>query len=305
MTILKFHTIRSASLSVCTAMGLILAVFIGFSLADQGTAAPMSLPSGTQPPLGSLITEYRKLIREMDQERLELQRDVDWLEMKIQQTRDLDRHVPEGMMVSKEKKTFRVQALGKSRQDLEKRLHDLEARVSEPGPISEETLPGTDRGSSVTEPGSNPCPGAKDLVDGIRRKLTLAGLADWVSLVTDGGCVRLESRLPILFPTGSAVIAVEYQEFLKKLAGMLLEYDVKIQVEGYADIQSINTGKYPSNFELGAQRAANVVHALVGYGIKPSVFQIGSTGRYRFKAKGMSSQKVMERRADLVVVFAG
>jgi flagellar motor protein MotB len=100
-------------------------------------------------------------------------------------------------------------------------------------------------------------------------------------------------------------VAKEYQPFLKKLASFLKPYDVKILVNGYADTVPIKSNQYPSNFELGAARAANIVHQLVNQGLKPSIFKIETTGEYRFAAKEPSQQKSFERRARVTVIFTG
>ncbi|MCD4744453.1 MAG: OmpA family protein [Desulfobacteraceae bacterium] len=105
-----------------------------------------------------------------------------------------------------------------------------------------------------------------------------AGLSDWVDISDTGECLKLKTTLPILFPVGSAEIAKEYKPFFMRFANLLKAYDVQILVNGYADIDSINTKKYPSNFELGAIRAANVVHELIKNGLKPSIFKINSSG---------------------------
>ncbi len=132
-----------------------------------------------------------------------------------------------------------------------------------------------------------------------------AGLNDWVEINGTQACLRIETTLPILFPTGSAKVANEYKTFFQKLAKFLKPYDVKVLVNGYADAVPIHNKKYPSNFELGATRAANIVHQLVNHGLKPSIFQIESTGKYRFASKGMSKQKTLERRAEVTIIFAG
>ena len=90
-----------------------------------------------------------------------------------------------------------------------------------------------------------------------------------------------------------------------RIAKLLKVYDVKIMVKGYADIDPIHTKKYPSNFELGAVRAANVVHELIKNGLKPSIFQINSSGKYRFSANRELKQKALERRAEVTIVFIG
>jgi flagellar motor protein MotB len=130
-----------------------------------------------------------------------------------------------------------------------------------------------------------------------------AGLADWIEMSDNGECLRLKTTLPILFPIGSAEIAKEYNSFFTRFANLLKAYEVQILVEGYADIDPIHNKKYPSNFELGAIRAANVVHELVKNGLKPSIFKINSPGKYRFTANGEPTQKALERRAEVTVVF--
>lgn len=139
----------------------------------------------------------------------------------------------------------------------------------------------------------------------LQEAVSKAGLSDWVEINGSGTCLRLETTLPILFPTGSAKIADEYKPFLDQFADFLKPYDVKILVNGYADTVPIHNEKYPSNFELGATRAANIVHQFVRSGLKPSIFRIESTGEYRFAAKGMSQQKTLERRAEVTVIFSG
>jgi flagellar motor protein MotB len=121
----------------------------------------------------------------------------------------------------------------------------------------------------------------------------------------DDTCLRIQTTLPILFTSGSAKVANEYQPFLKRLASFLKPYDVKVLVNGYADTVPINSKQYPSNFELGAARAANIVHQLVNQGLKPSIFKIETTGEYRFAAKEPSQQKSFQRRAQVTVLFSG
>ena len=139
----------------------------------------------------------------------------------------------------------------------------------------------------------------------LQNTINKAGLSDWVEINGTGTCLRIETTLPILFPTGSAKVANEYKSFFQKLADFLKPYDVKVLVNGYADTTPIHNKQYPSNFELGATRAANIVHQLVNRGLKPSIFRIESTGKYRFAAKGMSKQKALERRAEVTVIFSG
>ncbi|OQY49525.1 MAG: hypothetical protein B6230_07965 [Desulfobacteraceae bacterium 4572_89] len=297
-------------------------------MAGSGYAGPYTYTERAQ-----LISEYQGNIQV---NRLELERVKNnriWLETKIQKIQDRYTPVPCALVKSLELAKFRMEALDKDIARLKDKLQILGAGeypvekggispLSPAGSISEVPLEdhhgagsaglnfsnasSTSASSTSVLASSGPSPAEKQqrFRDDLARDLKSAGLDDWFELTRGDGCSRLINRLPILFATAEATVAHEYKDLLKKLAGFLADRDVKILVDGYADIRSINTKKYPSNFELGADRAANVVHELEKFGIKPSVFQVGTTGRYRFAAKGMSRAKGLERRVDLAVVFS-
>ncbi len=81
----------------------------------------------------------------------------------------------------------------------------------------------------------------------------------------------------VLFPIGSADLTPEGKLRIIEVALTLQQIDKKIppdlhwilQVEGYTDATPINTPQYPSNWELSAQRAINVVQLLIQQGIPP------------------------------------
>ncbi len=252
--------------------------------------------------LHQLILQYQDYLVGINQEMVDLQENLEWLGLKIKTMEDAKRHVPESMEQSMVHKRSRINVLSKAKSRYEDRIKDLTALADQY--LKASMLKSDDRASAPED--VYLIKDKKELFQKeLRLKMADSGLIDWVELVDDGGCCRLETRLPILFPSGRAEISSEYKPFLKSLAQLVKGYDVRIFVGGFADIDGIHNKKYASNFELGALRAASVVHELVKYGVKPSVFQVGSTGRYRFKAKGMSTKKALERRVDLSVVFAG
>ncbi|GEM_PF-1321218 len=280
----------------------------------------------------SSIREYQKKIKTIDSEILFLKQDMQWLGLKIKRMKDFNRHVPEIMEDSLASKGHNIIALEKIRKRLKWYLQALlkkdssYARISLPyykktGIISvskvkrnnavlkENTLGSKKNHADLKTDNKILKKENKDqkkaaFVKVLRHRVKKYGLSDWVEINSDDCCCRLVTRLPILFASGSAKIANTYKIFFKKLAACIRDYDVRVIVDGYADIDPIHNKKYPSNFELGAARAANIVHELVNHGIKPSVFKIDTTGKYRFKARGMSKKKVVERRADLTVIFA-
>ncbi|MBU2454079.1 MAG: OmpA family protein, partial [Proteobacteria bacterium] len=275
------------------------------------------------------IENHTKEIQVIDNQVKALETDIDWMVLKINQIQDSGRTASSNLKDSITKKEKLVVTLLKNKNRLEylvqyysanldtKKEQTLDEIVKlkkipaikeetkikvenisprKPDPMSQSMAPSMENDS--------------DKYDGISKTqlqtaINQSGLNDWVEIVGTGTCLRLETTLPILFPTGSAKIANEYKSFFKKLAEFLKPYDVKVLVTGYADTVPIKNKQYPSNFELGADRAANIVHQFVNYGLKPSIFKIESTGKYRFAAKAASEQKSLERRAEVTVIFSG
>ena len=263
--------------------------------------------------------EHKIEIQVLEDQIKDLKADSDWMILKINQIQDSGRIAPATLKTALRHKEDKIKELTKTKKRLESLVKYYSAlEKSKPGVTFESVV---DKKIAALE--SKPKkPEKKEVavqpkkISSLKGKTSVnrtellaaiekAGLQDWVEIQGTGTCLRLETILPILFPTGSAVIAGEYKPFFRKLAELLKPYDVKILVDGYTDTVPIHNKKYPSNFELGANRASNVIHQLVAYGLKPSIFKIESTGEYRFAAKKPSTQKAFERRAEITVIFAG
>lgn len=274
------------------------------------------------------VQNRNKEVQVLAKEIKALETDVDWLVLKINQIQDSGRTAESTLkksITSKEKKITtllksknRLESLAqyyssmldtKKEQELKEILRkkiltaqkEVKIRVEEiiPKRLVQTSKPVSPALAQVPVQG-NGISKAK-----LQAAITQAGLNDWLDIIGTGTCLKIQTTLPILFPTGSAKVANEYKSFFKKLADFLKPYDVKVLVNGYADTVPIKNKKYPSNFELGATRAANIVHQFVQNGLKPSIFKIESTGKYRFAAKGMSKLKTLERRAEVTVIFSG
>jgi len=273
------------------------------------------------------IEIYNREIQVLDGEIKALETDIDWLVLKINQIHDFRRTANINLKKSITSKERKVITLRKIKNRLEQLVQHYSAMLGiKKGQELEDILRKKDPAYQIKKisalqkkakinveeitPRTPTIAKSPDQSDPINKAqlqsaINQAGLNDWVEIVGTGTCLRIETTLPILFPTGSAKLANEYTSFFKKLADFLKSYDVKVLVNGYADTLPIHNKKYPSNFELGATRAANIVHQLVNYGLKPSIFKIESTGKHRFAAKGMSKQKSFERRAEVTVIFSG
>jgi chemotaxis protein MotB len=88
----------------------------------------------------------------------------------------------------------------------------------------------------------------------------------------------------VLFPIGSADLTPEGKLKIIELALTLQDIARKIppglhwvlDVQGYTDATPIHTPQYPSNWELSAQRAINVVNLLIQQGVSPD--RLAATG---------------------------
>jgi len=267
---------------------------------------------------------YTRQIKVIDSQVKALRSDIDWLVLKIDRIEDSGRNAPSSLKQSISVKEKKIASLMRTRNRLDRLVSfysgKLEHRTKkQPAPaISVQTLSQPARKITPAPVAAPAPPVPEDKAAGVeassfsrlsreelQKAIDRSGLGEWLEISGSGTCLRIQTTLPILFPTGSARLAGEYKSFFKKLAKFLQSYDVRVLVNGYADKVPIKNRKYRSNFELGAARAANIVHQLVRYGLKPSIFRIESTGRYRFAAKGMSAQKSFERRAEVTIIFAG
>lgn len=258
---------------------------------------PKYLASQTQ-NTGYVARQFQDRIRENEDEIRFLINEKDWLQERIYHLEDLHEPVPWEMRNSITIKEKKIRAAFRENS----RLNEL---------LKQDRYQGMDSGSidysgRLSYP-SGSC--SEALKQKLSQEIRAAGLNDWLHFTGDVkdfckvDCCAVENVLPILYSSGSSRLANEYRQFLKRLAGIIKKYDVRIRIDGFADVNNIKTKQYPSNFELGATRAANIVHELVKNGVSPSVFRIATTGKYRPDGKPMSGNKSLERRSEIEIVF--
>ena len=231
-----------------------------------------------------LVRDYEVRLAELAGEVRELKDNLAWLELKANEIKLLGKPVPESVSRSLAYKRFRIQALEESAQRVTHYLETVRQRI--PAQRMTPTSPDPEQSR-------------------LKEDISDQGLLDWFEMEAGSeGQVVLRTTLPILFPSGSAAVAQSYQPFLRHVAQFVGEHKARILVDGYADTDPIKTKAYPSNFELGAIRAANIVHALVDLGADPAMFKLASTGEYRFPdARPMTENKSMERYVNLTIEF--
>jgi chemotaxis protein MotB len=114
-------------------------------------------------------------------------------------------------------------------------------------------------------------------------KKALQGLIDknLVHVKQTALSLEVEINTDILFPSGVAKIEPGALPVLDKVAEILKPFPNAIRVEGHTDNRPIATALFPSNWELSAARAANVVELFAKQGVDPLRMQVLGLGEFR------------------------
>ena len=116
---------------------------------------------------------------------------------------------------------------------------------------------------------------------------------------TDEG-VYLRINDAALFQSGFADVEPDRLWIIEKLSLITSAVDFPVNVAGHSDNTQINGGRYESNWELSAARAAGVARALVDLGHNGAEVQVTAFGEYRPIASNETAEgRSQNRRVDL------
>ncbi len=122
-----------------------------------------------------------------------------------------------------------------------------------------------------------------------------------IERLREGLQVKLSQE--ILFPKGSARVSAGGRGVLERVAGRLGGEGHAVQVLGHTDPHAIRgrlAQQYPSNWELGAARAAAVVRILEGAGVASARLSAISHGPHRPVASNDSAEgRARNRRIEI------
>lgn len=112
-----------------------------------------------------------------------------------------------------------------------------------------------------------------DPYEGLRKDLSLSlgssGYDQFVAISEQDDAVSMELASSSFFERGSAKFSKAGLPMLEVIASHLMPFvnkDIVVEVEGHTDDTPIATAQFPSNWELSAARATNVVRYLVAKG---------------------------------------
>lgn len=117
---------------------------------------------------------------------------------------------------------------------------------------------------------------------------------------------RIVINLPdnVLFATGHAKVNPEGQEALKQIATVLKEFsDRSFQIEGHTDNIPITSAAYPSNWELSAARALNVLHLMIEEGVDVKNVSAAGFGEFHPRADNATKEgRALNRRIEIIML---
>jgi chemotaxis protein MotB len=106
------------------------------------------------------------------------------------------------------------------------------------------------------------------------------------------------------FASGSAEMKTASQAAFDRIASMLRRRDYRLRIEGHTDNAPIHNAQFPSNWELSASRATEVVRLLiVREGFGPDRLSAAGYAEYRPVASNLTKEgRGMNRRVDIVIL---
>jgi chemotaxis protein MotB len=161
----------------------------------------------------------------------------------------------------------------------------------------EEILPPGAPAVSLKE---NPTDLAKRFAELLEKEL----FKDAVDLAVEGDDLILNFSEEILFPPGSAELQPGAEAALQRISKLLQGSSYPVRVEGHTDDIPIETARFPSNWELSAERAASVMKVLEGPGgIPKGRLSAMGFGEHRPLAENDGPEnRARNRRVNIVLV---
>jgi chemotaxis protein MotB len=110
----------------------------------------------------------------------------------------------------------------------------------------------------------------------------------------------------IAFNVGEADLLPDFQPTLKRIAGFISsQKGYKVTVAGHTDDTPINNTRFPSNWELSAIRAVNVVKFMILHGVNPQRIATEGYSAYRpIQPNTTDDNRHANRRVEITLIKA-
>jgi chemotaxis protein MotB len=145
------------------------------------------------------------------------------------------------------------------------------------------------------------------LVDDLQTKFKKMIDAGHLKVTTRRGRVVLQLRNDVLFDTGQAEVKSDGKQAISDVASTLRGVGAKrFQVAGHTDNTPITTERkkeFPTNWELSAARAIDVVKLLIAQGVDPAMLSAAGYGPYDPVASNATPDgQAKNRRIEITLV---
>jgi chemotaxis protein MotB len=194
-----------------------------------------------------------------------------------------------------------AEAAEAARQKLEKRVNELEAEKSELAAVNEEL-------SRDVQEKEGELAALKGTAEKLEEQMKAEIAKGDIRLSESGGKLRVDLVDKILFESGEAQVSKRGEEVLARVGAVLAQIDDKqVQVSGHTDNQAVKGEKlvaqFPSNWELSAARAINVVRFLTEKaGVPPQRLVASGYGEYHpIGSNKTASGRARNRRIEILL----
>jgi len=145
--------------------------------------------------------------------------------------------------------------------------------------------------------------GMDDLENSMKNFVASKGFSSSISIESNNRGVVMRIKDDLLFIRGSAKLNKKAFPVLDEFGRVIRNKVFFISIEGHTDNSSIRTIRYPSNWELGADRAGSVARYLISEGhMNPSRFLVTSFGSTMpLKENDTDEHRAENRRVEIVL----
>ena len=112
--------------------------------------------------------------------------------------------------------------------------------------------------------------------------------------------IELDSE--VLFGSGNAHLSTAAHPILAEMVSTVGDLDVPIRIEGFTDNVPISGGRYGSNWQLSAARAATVAEHFTRIGIQPERLSAVGFGEYQPIADNTTAEGRRENRRVVIAI---
>ena len=141
----------------------------------------------------------------------------------------------------------------------------------------------------------------EDLEQALSNSLGLDSEEQGITLERRGPELVLTFPERIAFDTGQAGLKPSAEAILEKVGAFILTRpEMMMEIHGHTDDRPIRTPRYPSNWELSADRATQVAKSLIRRGVNPALVSVKGFGEHRALAPNDSEfNRLRNRRVEI------